>query len=149
MFASWMPRPGWGEGFRLAAGLASRQLLVAGPDPAALRDGARTGEILELMGKPDVRLVVNRVNPRLYRAMGLTVDDVMDMVGYPLLGLVPEDKNVPPGRHGGQAPDRFRPGRGCRRLPPDGPPPAGPAGSPVQRIPLAGIGFAISGYRKK
>ena len=86
---------GVGEGFRLAAGLASRQLLVAGPDPAALRDGARTGEILELMGKPDVRLVVNRVNPRLYRAMGLTVDDVMDMVGYPLLGLVPEDKNVP------------------------------------------------------
>lgn len=86
---------GVGEGFRLAAGLATRQLLVTGPDPAALRDGARAGELLELMGRTDVRLVVNRVNPRLYRAMGLTVDDVMDMVGYPLLGLAPEDKNVP------------------------------------------------------
>lgn len=40
------------------------------------------------MGKRDVRLVVNRVNPKLYSAMNLTVDDVMDMVGYPLLGLV-------------------------------------------------------------
>ena len=39
------------------------------------------------MGKRDVRLVVNRVNPKLYSAMNLTVDDVMDMVGYPLLGL--------------------------------------------------------------
>ena len=47
------------------------------------------------MGKRDVRLVVNRVNPKLYSAMNLTVDDVMDMVGYPLLGLVPEDRNVP------------------------------------------------------
>ena len=65
---------------------------MTGPDPGALRDGTRTGELLELMGKRDVRLVVNRVNPKLYSAMNLTVDDVMDMVGYPLLGLVPEDR---------------------------------------------------------
>ena len=68
--------------------------LVTGPDPGALRDGARTGEILELMGKEDVRLVVNRVDARLYRSLHLTVDDVMDWVGYPLLGLVPEGPNV-------------------------------------------------------
>lgn len=85
---------GVGAGFRLAAQAASRQILVTGPDPAALRDGARTGELLELMGKAEVRLVVNRVQPKLYAAMGMTVDDVMDMVGYPLLGLVPEDRNV-------------------------------------------------------
>ena len=85
---------GVGAGFQMAAQAASSELLVTGPDPWALRDGARTGEILELMGKRDVRLVVNRVNPKLYRSMGLTVDDVMDLVGYPLLGLVPEDRNV-------------------------------------------------------
>ncbi len=85
---------GVGSGFQMAARAASLELLVTGPDPGALRDGARTGEILELMGKRDVRLVVNRVNPKLYRSMGLTVDDVMDLVGYPLLGLVPEDRNV-------------------------------------------------------
>lgn len=85
---------GVGTGFRLAAKAASRQILVTGPDPAALRDGARTGELLELIGKAEVRLVVNRVQPKLYAAMGMTVDDVMDLVGYPLLGLVPEDRNV-------------------------------------------------------
>ena len=79
---------GVGDGFRMAAQAASLELLVTGPDPGALRDGTRTGELLELMGKRDVRLVVNRVNPKLYSAMNLTVDDVMDMVGYPLLGLV-------------------------------------------------------------
>ena len=42
----------------------------------------------------DVRLVVNRVDARLYRSLHLTVDDVLDWVGYPLLGLVPEDRNV-------------------------------------------------------
>ena len=85
---------GVGAGFQLAARAASLEVLVTGPDPGALRDGARTGEILELMGKEDVRLVVNRVDARLYRSLHLTVDDVMDWVGYPLLGLVPEDRNV-------------------------------------------------------
>ena len=79
----------------MAARASSRQIMVTGPDPAAMRDGARTGEMLELMGKENVRLVVNRVNPKLYTAMGITVDDIMDLVGYPLLGLVPEDRNVP------------------------------------------------------
>lgn len=85
---------GVGAGFHMAARAASTQLLVTGPEPASLRDGTRSGELLELMGKSDVRLVVNRVDARLYRDMGITVDDVMDMVGYPLLGLVPEDRSV-------------------------------------------------------
>ncbi len=85
---------GIGEGFRMAAEISSMQLLVTGPDPAAIRDGTRVGEILELMGKENVRLVVNRVDPKLYSVLGITVDDVMDTVGYGLLGLVPEDINV-------------------------------------------------------
>lgn len=85
---------GTGPLFRLAAGYASMQILVTGPDPAALRDGARVAELLELMGKEHTRLVVNRVSVRLYREMGVTVDDVMDLVGCPLLGLIPEDRNV-------------------------------------------------------
>lgn len=85
---------GVGEPFHLAAEASSMQLLVVGPDPATMRDGSRAGELLELMGKTDVRLIVNRVNPKVYSAMGMTVDDVMDNVGYGLMGLVPEDVNV-------------------------------------------------------
>ena len=85
---------GVGALFAMAAQAASRIILVTGPDPAALRDAAHTGELLELMGKREVRLAVNRVSPELYDRMRLTVDDVMDWVGLPLLGVVPEDRNV-------------------------------------------------------
>ena len=81
-------------GFKLAAAFADRCILVTGPGPAAVRDAARTAQVLELMGKTNVRLVVNRVNPKLIRAMDTTIDDVMDTAGLPLLGIVPEDKNV-------------------------------------------------------
>ena len=81
-------------GFRLAARFADRVLLVTGADPAAVRDATRAGELLELMGKTDVRLIVNRVNEQMVSAMDLTIDDVMDQAGLPLIGIVPDDVNV-------------------------------------------------------
>ncbi len=81
-------------GFRLAAASADRCLLVTGSGPAAVRDAARVGEILELMGKTDVRLIVNRVDREMFSYLQVTVDDIMDNAGLPLLGIVPEDVNV-------------------------------------------------------
>ena len=81
-------------GFQLAAQYADRILLVTGSDPAAIRDAGRAGELLELMGKQDIRLVVNRVNKKMATAMELTVDDVMDQAGLPLIGIVPDDPQV-------------------------------------------------------
>ena len=81
-------------GFELAARFADRILIVTGADPAAVRDAARAAQRLELMGKDEIRLVVNRVSRRLFSTMSLTVDDVMDNAGLPLIGVVPEDQNV-------------------------------------------------------
>ena len=81
-------------GFSLAARHADRVLLVTGPDPAAIRDAARAGELLELMGKYNVRLIVNRINKKMAKALKLTVDDIMDQAGLPLLGVVPEDPQM-------------------------------------------------------
>ena len=81
-------------GFQLCAFFADRLILVTGSDPASIRDAARTGEVLELMGKESIRLIVNRIHPKMFDIMGITVDDVMDRVGLPLLGIVPEDPNV-------------------------------------------------------
>ncbi len=81
-------------GFSLAARHADRVLLVTGADPAAVRDAARAAEVLELMGKRNVRLIVNRVREKMFSVMKLTVDDIMDEAGVPLLGLVPEDSSV-------------------------------------------------------
>ena len=81
-------------GFYLAAKNADRIMLVTGADPAAVRDAARAGELLENLGKTNVRIVVNRVDKKMVATMSVTVDDVMDDTGLPLLGVVPEDQNV-------------------------------------------------------
>ena len=81
-------------GFKLAASCAERCVIVTGPGPAAIRDACRVADLLELMGKTNSRLVVNRVSHRLVAALNTNVDDVMDEAGLPLLGVVPEDQNV-------------------------------------------------------
>jgi len=81
-------------GFQLAARFADRILLVTGPDPASVRDATRAAQVLELMGKRDIRLIVNRINKKIAAAINITVDDIMDNAGLPLLGVVPEDSNV-------------------------------------------------------
>ena len=81
-------------GFELAAKFAHRIILVTLADPVAVRDATRAGQRLELMGKRDVRLVVNRVSRKIFSTLSVTVDDVMDDTGLPLLGVVPEDQNV-------------------------------------------------------
>ena len=81
-------------GFNLAACYADRALLVTGADPAAVRDAARAADVLELMGKKDVRLIVNRVSKKMIGAIKTNVDDIMDRAGLPLIGVVPEDPNV-------------------------------------------------------
>lgn len=81
-------------GFRLCARQADQIILVTSADPASVRDAARAGELLEKMGKTQVRVIVNRVNEKLYRAVRVTIDDVMDRAGLPLIGIVEDDPDV-------------------------------------------------------
>ena len=81
-------------GFRLVTRNADRCLVVTGAGPAAVRDACRVGELLELAGKRNARLIVNRVDRDMLSAVRLTIDDVMDTSGLPLIGVVLEDPNV-------------------------------------------------------
>lgn len=85
---------GIGTGFQLACRFADRYLVAATPDPACLRDAARTAELLPGEGDRPMHVVVNRVVPKLLGRMRYTIDDVMDGVGLPLLGIVPDDYRV-------------------------------------------------------
>ena len=86
---------GIGAGFQLATAFADTALVVCGGDPAAMRDASRTSALL-FRSRPNIeaKLIVNRVSVRLYRKMRATIDDVMDEVGLPLLGIVPDDASV-------------------------------------------------------
>ena len=85
---------GIGAGFRLATRFADRCLVISTPDPASMRDAGCAADLLILDGKETLQLIVNRCAPRMFSKMELTVDDIMDEVGLPLLGLVPEDTDV-------------------------------------------------------
>jgi septum site-determining protein MinD len=86
---------GIGSGFDLATAYASRAILVATADPGSLRDAQNTAALLVERGLDPIQLVVNRVTRRLLGSVKATVDDMMDQVGLPLLGLIPEDQTVP------------------------------------------------------
>lgn len=78
-------------GFSLAANHADRCAVLTGFDSACVRATERAGQALEVMGKTDVRIVVLGVEAKKMKALGVTIDDVMDQTGLPLLGIVPED----------------------------------------------------------
>lgn len=85
---------GIGTMFHLVAEHADRCIVVTLPDPSAIRAARQAGEVLELLEKTDVRLIVNRVNSKMLRAMKLTIDDIVDQTGLQLLGLLPVDTDV-------------------------------------------------------
>lgn len=86
---------GVGSGFRLACCAADMAIIVANPDASSLRDGQKTCALIESMGVDSIRLIVNRVNPRLLRRMRKNVDDIIDTVGAQLIGVISEDRSVP------------------------------------------------------
>lgn len=85
---------GLGENALHVAACADRRILVTLPDPASIRSVERTAQELETAGISEVRLIVNRVYRDQLKAMHMDIDDVMDAVGLPLLGVVPTDPNI-------------------------------------------------------
>lgn len=86
---------GIGFGFDLATAYANRAIIITTSDPGSLRDGQHTAGLLLEKNIAPVELVVNRVSRRLLGSIHSNVDDMMDTVGLPLLGLLPEDQAVP------------------------------------------------------
>lgn len=84
---------GLGAGFQLAMAAADRAVVVSATEPAALRDAQRT--VTELLPRiREIHLVMNRVQPKLMRRLRTSIDHAMDTAGLPLLGIIPEDKQV-------------------------------------------------------
>ena len=86
---------GLGTSFRLATQCSDRAIVVATAEPSCLRNAQRT--VMELQRYPTgtIHLVVNRVEKRLLRSLRANIDDAMDTAGLPLLGIIPEDDDVP------------------------------------------------------
>lgn len=86
---------GLGDGFRLSITGSSRAIVVTTTDPTSLRDAQRTVMELSHLGDGKVHLVVNRCKRKLLRSLHQTIDDAIDAAGLPLLGVIPEDEDLP------------------------------------------------------
>jgi septum site-determining protein MinD len=83
------------RGFRNAIAPADRVFVVTNPEVSAVRDADRVIGILEAEEKRSPSLIINRLNPTLVRQNDmLSAEDVLDLLGVPLIGIVPEDESV-------------------------------------------------------
>jgi septum site-determining protein MinD len=83
------------RGFRNAIAAADRVLVVTNPEVSAVRDADRVVGILEAEEKGTPALIINRLNQALVKHNDmLSAEDVLDLLGIKLIGIVPEDETV-------------------------------------------------------
>ena len=85
---------GLDELFYLTAKDADAVVVVSTADASSQRDAQRVVMELDEMGFEQISLILNRVRVHMLRQSALNVDDIIDFVGAPLLGIVPEDQDV-------------------------------------------------------
>lgn len=83
------------QGFQNAIAGADHAIVVTIPEVSAIRDADRIIGLLEANEIKKIDLIVNRVRYDLVRrGEMMTVEDVIDILGLPLIGVVPDDENV-------------------------------------------------------
>ena len=80
------------HGFRNAIAGADEAVVVTTPEVSAIRDADR---ILGMLGQRRARLIVNRVRPEMVKTGDmLAVEDVAEILGREVLGVVPDDEEI-------------------------------------------------------
>ena len=85
---------GIGPDVEFAVSLADMAIIAVTGDASSIRDGQVISAKLREAGVDDVRLLVNRVRGKLFRAVGATIDNMIDAVGARLIGVIKEDSGV-------------------------------------------------------
>ncbi|MBQ3149960.1 MAG: P-loop NTPase [Clostridia bacterium] len=87
---------GIGSAFMLAAAMADEGIIVSTPDPVCVRAAEKAGAELKKQGVGEVRLIINKFNKgAVENKFLLNIDDTIDSTGIRLIGVVPEDPEIP------------------------------------------------------
>jgi septum site-determining protein MinD len=82
------------HGFKSACVAAKLAIIVCTPDVSSVRDADRVVGLLQSQ-EVDTSLLINRINPVLVqRGEMLSKDDILDILGINLIGIVPNDKRI-------------------------------------------------------
>ncbi|GAC1368890.1 MAG: septum site-determining protein MinD [Ktedonobacteraceae bacterium] len=83
------------QGFRNAIVGADEIIIVANPEMASVRDADRIIGLVEAAGKPEPRLILNRLRAEMVRRGDMMdVADVLEVLSIDLLGIIPEDEAI-------------------------------------------------------
>ena len=83
------------QGFKNAIAAADEAIVVTTPEVSATRDADRIIGLLEAAGIKSPRIVVNRLRIDMVKDKNmLSVEDILDILGIKLLGVVPDDETV-------------------------------------------------------
>ena len=83
------------QGFTYASSIADEAIIVVNLDLATLRDNDRVIGLLLKKGIHDLKLIVNRVNIEdIEDGRSLSIDDALDILSLPLLGIVYDDHEM-------------------------------------------------------
>lgn len=82
-------------GFRNAIAAAEEAIIVTTPEMAAVRDADRVVGLLENEAIKKIHLIVNRLRPEMIQLnQMISVEDILDLLVIPLLGIVPDDQRI-------------------------------------------------------
>lgn len=83
------------HGFRTAVAGADRAIVVATPETSSVRDADRIIGRLETLGMKKIDILINKVRPSMVRKGSmLAVDEVIEVLACPLIGIVPYDERI-------------------------------------------------------
>jgi septum site-determining protein MinD len=90
------------SGFEHAIFLADRALIISTPEVSAVRDADRVIGIMDAKSEKAKKgqeiqkhLIINRIKPDMVDSGEmLSIDDVLNILAIPLIGIIPEDKDV-------------------------------------------------------
>lgn len=83
---------GLGEEAIAAMEAADDLIIVTNPEITAVTDALKTSKVIEELGKEVKGVIVTKVRGTKYE---MPISNIKDMLELPILGVVPEDKNMP------------------------------------------------------
>lgn len=82
-------------GFQNAIAPAREAIIVTTPEISAVRDADRVIGLLEASDVKVIKLIINRLKPAMVQEeQMMSVQDVLDILAVPLLGVIPDDERV-------------------------------------------------------
>lgn len=83
------------DGFMLMSSKASKALIVATPELISVRDADMTISKLEDLHFEEIYLIINKVRIDMVKSGEMmSVDDIINIVAVPLIGAIPDEKDV-------------------------------------------------------